>query len=240
MFLCLGAIQAQDIIIKKDGKRVEGQIIERTNEYVIIKGSNGGENNAIPISEIEKIEADTENASNYAGNKQGQDNSNEEYTKNFGKNIVNLNLMEFGILLNVNLSYERILSEGYLGLLAGYSISMENTSTGNLSSALYNYSQRYNFDINIYPTGQHRVSYFLGPSLIYGIYDEEDPVNSDEFISKEYTSFLINNGVMISVSPNFGVSTKLGLGVVRKMDESGYQGIEVGSPLFSFAMSLRF
>lgn len=89
---------------------------------------------------------------------------------------------------------------------------------------------------NIYPTGQGRFKYFLGPEMRYSLVDYistdfvnmqyVDELGNPMYITKEQERrindmsslyFLVNNGVIFTPTSSFAVSAILGLGIQSRL-----------------------
>jgi len=242
LFVFHGVTMSQEKIHKKDGTVLNATILEQTKDFVIYTDDDNNKQ-VLEWSKIDKIEKVQEIDSYVAPIEVMASESNEKnelYTVNYGKNIISFNYLEFGILLNVNFSIERILADGFLGLCISGAFSPETYFSPDIANAIYYYQERYMLDINIYPAGQHRASYFIGPSLGYGTYLTENLNPGQDDLSHTFSTFLINNGVVLSITPNFALSGKIGLGIVRSFDNNQYEGINVSIPLFGFNIAGRF
>ncbi len=90
--------------------------------------------------------------------------------------------------------------------------------------------------LNIYPTGQGKFKYFLGPEMRYSLvdytysdfreYQYEDAQGNIIYEDKEYTKyikdmsslyFLVNNGLIYTPMPRFSVSSVFGLGIQSRL-----------------------
>ena len=242
LIVLIGVTNAQEKIYKKDGTVLNVTILEQTSDFVIYNDDKN-EKQVLELSKIDKIEK-TQVVDEYVVpteiEKKAIISNKELYTVNYGKNIISFNYLEFGILLNVNFTYERILADGFLGINLSGAFSTSTYFSSNIANAIYYYQERYMFDINIYPAGQRRASYFIGPSLGYGTYVTENNNPGQDDYDHTFSSFLLNNGVVISITQNFALSGKVGLGIVRSFDNGQYSGITVGVPLFGFNIAGRF
>lgn len=242
IFIIHGTAMAQEKIYKTDGTVLNVTILEQTSDFVIFNDADN-KKQVLERSKIEKIEKVVP-VEEYVANDeviaQGKTSENKQYTEDYGKNIISFNYLEFGILLNLNFSYERIMADGFLGMTFSGAYSPGTYYASSFSNVVYYYSERYMFDINIYPAGQHRASYFIGPSLGYGTYLTENFNQGQPDEEHSFSTFLLNNGVVLSITPNFALSGKVGLGVVRSFDEGRYSGIELSIPLFAFNIAGRF
>jgi len=159
----------------------------------------------------------------------------------YNKNLLTFHLTDL-IISNFTLSYERIFSDGKMGIQIPLSFGY---SSGENFGNYYVYNKFYSgLNFNFYPTGQGKVRYFLGPGLRIGVgHDNNDNqgsygnyTNPDTF----YTKLLINNGIIFSPIPELSLSAVLGLGI-RYFPEAGNYNDEVRTTgAFSFNLSYRF
>ncbi len=163
---------------------------------------------------------------------------------NYKKNLLNFHLFDL-IVNNFKLSYERIISNGKMGIQIPFAVGYGNGISGfdDIRNKFYT-----GISLNFYPTGQGKVRYFMGPGLQFGkgSYDDEYyaggsshppmQVEKDTFVFR----FLVNNGVIFSPIKELSLSAMLALGI-RYVDES-YDGNDniktVGA--FSFNLAYRF
>ena len=95
------------------------------------------------------------------------------------------------------------------------------------------------FTLNLYPMGQRKVNYVLGPAIRFGVgkdvnyycYDCGNDYNYDKQFF--YTKFLINNGLVLTPTKHFSMSFIFSLGV---MGRDNYEG----EPTFGTTGDLQF
>lgn len=151
----------------------------------------------------------------------------------YGSNILRLSpitAMDIGV--GFGLSYERIFGqEQMIGLVIPAALILQNKEDGyNPINGTYNNNVRYNAyfyftpGLKIYPFGQRRVTYAVGPSLMfmYGGGKEwisEYDVNTggttyrESEITRTRFGLLINNYVNFQITPAFNLGLELGLGM---------------------------
>jgi len=130
------------------------------------------------------------------------------------------------VINNFTVSYERILSDGKYGIQIPFSFGYsENTTAIPLpppfDSDYTNYlvNKFYSgIKFNIYPTGQGKIKYFLGPEIQFGngIFHQD---NSNYWQNNPYTTttgymkFLVNNGVVFTFAKTLSVSVIGSIGI---------------------------
>ena len=166
---------------------------------------------------------------------------------NYKKNIINYHLFDL-VVNNFKLSYERIISNGKVGIQIPFSIGYGNG--GDVSGFDDVHNKFYTgISVNFYPTGQGIVRYFMGPGIQVGTgyfedYDYYDNTsnqshynNIDTFVFR----FLVNNGIIFTPIEALSISLVGSLGI-RYTDETEYDDDNnvrtVGA--FSANLSYRF
>lgn len=153
-------------------------------------------------------------------------------------------------------SYERILGqEKVIGLILPTYLILENNgySSGRINSYIY-----FNPGIKVYPFGQRKVTYAIGPNLMLGYgggrHDVLD-MNTGTYlnngkITRLRIGMLVNNYVNFNITPSFNLGVEAGLGV-RYLDRQTihnetlntsttyYNGLEV-TGIFSMTLGFRF
>ena len=160
----------------------------------------------------------------------------------YGRNIVSYHLFDI-VYQDFTISYEHILKNGMVGLKIPLALGF-NTSNDNNGPYQYKNLAYTGLGVNVYVTGQHIASYFMGPEIHFGlakdyIYSNDyyEPYSESEFF---YGRLLINNGISICPVPNLRLTTVLGIGVryydVPESDDGGVQS----TAYFTFSMGYRF
>ena len=141
-------------------------------------------------------------------------------------------------------SYEHISKNGKMSFFIPVSIGYSD----NYGPKAFNDLGFSGCGINLFPTGQHRVTYYLGPELQIGIGEdsvyEYDPNyghdrrgDSEQFV---YGRLIINNGMAYSPVVNFRLNAIFGLGIryydLPKSQDSGLQS----TAYFTISMGYTF
>ncbi|PSK94581.1 hypothetical protein [Taibaiella chishuiensis] len=151
----------------------------------------------------------------------------------YGSNILRLSpitAMDIGV--GFGLSYERIFGqEQMIGIVIPAALILQDKADGyNPINGTYNNDVRYNAyfyftpGLKIYPFGQRRVTYAVGPSLMfmYGggkewVSDYDSNTGVTTFRESEMTrtrfGMLVNNYVNFQITPAFNLGLELGLGM---------------------------
>lgn len=142
----------------------------------------------------------------------------------YGANILRISpitAMDVGV--GFGLSYERILDrQQMIGLVLPFHLLLENDgdtffngNNGSDNTRAYFY---FTPGLKIYPFGQRRVTYAVGPSLMLGYGGgKEWRYDGMNYGSVDMTKFrlgmLVNNYVNFQIGPSFNLGLELGLGV---------------------------
>jgi len=165
---------------------------------------------------------------------------------NYKKNIINYHLFDL-VVNNFKLSYERIISNGKVGIQIPFAIGYGND--GNISGFDDVHNNFYTgISINFYPTGQGIIRYFMGPGIQVGTgyfddyyYDNNTGQSHYNNIDTFVFRFLVNNGVIFTPIEALSISLVGSLGI-RYTGETQYDDDNnvrtVGA--FSANLSYRF
>lgn len=150
----------------------------------------------------------------------------------YGSNILRLSpitAMDIGV--GFGLSYEHIFGkEQMIGVVIPASLILQNKDGYNPFSGTYNSNVRYNAyfyftpGLKIYPFGQRRVTYAVGPSLMFMYGGGKEWISDYDMVSGNTTyresemtrtrfGMLINNYVNFQITPAFNLGLELGLGM---------------------------
>lgn len=142
-----------------------------------------------------------------------------------GNNLLTFHFLDF-VINSFTFSFERIISEGKFGIQIPFSFGYsENTTaiplpppfdsdyTNELVNKFYT-----GITFNIYPTGQGKFKYFLGPSVRFGsgLFHEDFNQyghNNPPPIETGYIKFLINNGVVVTFARSLSVTLVGSIGI---------------------------
>ncbi|MCF8348106.1 MAG: hypothetical protein K9G61_04770 [Bacteroidales bacterium] len=160
----------------------------------------------------------------------------------YEKNLFTFHLFDL-VVNQFTLSYERILSNGKVGLQIPVSLGFSESDHNGFDDVNNKYYTGIN--LNFYPTGQGKVRYFLGPGLQVGqsTYNEDQLING-QYIDVEVETMslhlLVNNGLMISPvkDMSFAVIGSIGVRYLSDFNESHDEIKTVGA--FAFNLSYRF
>jgi hypothetical protein len=156
---------------------------------------------------------------------------------NYGSNIIRLapiSVMDIGV--GFGLSYEKIFGkEQMVGLVLPVSLMLDDTgydpgNSGNSGNTHYNTYFYFNPGLKIYPFGQRKVTYAVGPSLLLGYGGgKEWRFDGTYYEEVEKTKLrlgmMVNNYVNFQITPSFNLGMELGLGV-RYYDRTTYDMLQ--------------
>ncbi|WP_118973566.1 hypothetical protein [Taibaiella koreensis] len=149
----------------------------------------------------------------------------------YGTNILRvapLTVMDVGV--GFGISYEKILDKNQMiGLIlpVHFLISDNDDFFSGNNNSLSNTQTYFYFTpgLKVYPFGQRRVTYAVGPSLMLGYgggkdyqYDYLTGLTTDADIRKFRLGMLVNNYVNFQLGPTFNLGLELGIGV-RYLDQ---------------------
>jgi hypothetical protein len=183
-------------------------------------------------------------------------------SSNYGSNFIRL--APFRVLdiggIGFGLEYERLFGhENMLGIVLPFTVMLEeeyNSWNAVDNNIRYNPSFYFNPGLKIYPFGQRKVTYAVGPSLMfgYGKSDEWTWVSSDPWGSTGYYTeveksrfnfgMIVMNYVNFQITPSFSLGFDAGLGIryLSHQKKAGYtynNGIEPTGQV-SLTLGFRF
>ncbi|MES2629058.1 MAG: hypothetical protein V4616_08835 [Bacteroidota bacterium] len=223
-------VSAQDKIYKKTGEVTSSKVMEIGEEFVVYKMYNNleGPNYKIRKEAVEKIVYQNGTVDSFTNDPNaGRQNYapappvNREPETPAGNGGYGFNVISFdflSILFNeVGFSYERILNSGFIGIKVPLIIGMN--STANTSVRQYPNVFQSGIDLNLYPAGQGRARYFIGPAFRFGQNENRyyDYYTTDSRNTYSTIAFQVNNGVMFQPAKHFNISLLFGVGL-RKMN----------------------
>lgn len=258
-------------MVRKNGSIIEGKVTEVGIDKVLYKISQeaNAANFVIRKNELLRIEFGNgqtiwfdkrrERSSERSSQRGSERNAPIVQDEEFGKNKIDFSPFKaldsgpgFGI------SYERILDKrGYFGLLLPFTLTIPDSyyipSIGEDSD-----DQMYYFSpgLKVYPFGQKRVTYAVGPTLFTGIgtrwnyintFDPQTGVttSSDEERKRFRMGLIVNNYVNFQITPHFQIGLNAGVGpryIDREKHNSGtYRNrrMEITGE-FNFNLGFRF
>lgn len=184
----------------------------------------------------------------------------------YGTNILRLSpISALDIGVGFGASYEKIIgAEQMIGVVLPVYLMLENKSNYNPWPGQYNgndaeYNAYFYFTpgVKIYPFGQRKVTYAVGPNLVFGYgggkemrYDNMYSYSELVTITKLRIGMLVNNYVNFQITPSFNLGLEAGLGV-RYIDRETWDSLVLydnvtysrginATGVFSFTIGYRF
>ncbi|NPD47131.1 MULTISPECIES: hypothetical protein [unclassified Lentimicrobium] len=174
---------------------------------------------------------------------QKHDSDKEQDEAAFGRNNISIMLSDV-VLKRVSFEYEHIFGdEGNMSINIPFSIAIGEADDV--------YGDQVNWwgglGMKLYPTGQGKIRYFVGPEVrvisahYEGIdYSYYDGYTEEKDVKEEYihTAFLLNNGFIYEPTKNFIFSVNLGVGFMSRDQKTGDGVQPMATP--SVRMGFRF
>jgi len=265
--LFFATAHAQDVIVRKNGSTIEGKVVEVGIDKVLYKISQEANAANFVVRKNELLRIEFENGQTIWFDKRAERSNARGRERNapivqdeeLGKNKIDFSPFKaldsgpgFGI------SYERILDKrGYFGLLLPFTLTIPDSyylpSIGeNSDDQMYYFSP----SLKVYPFGQKRVTYAVGPTLFTGIgtkwqyTNKYDPLSgvttsSEEERQRFRMGMIVNNYVNFQITPHFQIGLNAGVGP-RYLDREKYHSstyrngrMEITGE-FNFNLGFRF
>jgi len=266
------AVHAQDVLVRKNGSAIEGKVVEVGIDKVLYKISQeaNAANFVVRKNELLRIEFGNGQtiwfdkrrgrSSERISEQANERNSPMVQDEPTGRNKVDFSAFKaldsgpgFGI------SYERILDKnGYFGLLLPFTLTIPDSYYFPTGSETSDNDQMYYFSpsLKIYPFGQKRVTYAVGPTLYAGAgkrwynYTEFIPttqvyITHDEDRDRFRMGMIVNNYVNFQITKHFQIGLNAGVGP-RYIDREKFgskvyrtRGMEITGE-FNFNLGFRF
>ncbi|OJV16529.1 MAG: hypothetical protein BGO21_26980 [Dyadobacter sp. 50-39] len=262
----------QDVLVRKNGSTIEGKVTEVGIDRVLYKISQeaNAANFVIRKNELLRIEFGNGQTIWFDKRRERSSERNTErgrerdatmvQDEEMGKNKVDISPFKaldsgpgFGI------SYERILDKsGYFGLLLPLTVTIADSYYFPIGSETSGNDEMYYFSptLKVYPFGQKRVTYAVGPTLYAGAgkrwyqYTDYNPTTQvytsrDERRERFRMGMLVNNFVNFQITKHFQIGLNAGVGpryIDRdKFDSKVYRvrGMEITGE-FNFNLGFRF
>ena len=235
-FIC--NVTAQDVLYLKSGVDVEVKVYEVGKKEIKYKKFNNldGPLYTINIKSIDRIKYQNGEEENLIQN---------DGTKHFEilPNAMSINYGEL-VVGRIGLSYSRIFKSKKIGIKVPVSVNFLNNNNYNNNVKYYS-----GLDLNFYPLGQKKLTYYTGLGVraglmsnqyyyypyydnIYYPYDIWMPYSQESFFIGGY----VNNGLTINLTSHFSISGMIGIGI---RDIEGYSWGEP-SAIGELNMSIRF
>ncbi len=236
IFLFVGIIscswlQAQDVIYKTDGEKVQGKVLVIGADSVTYTTASNPNTvkHTVHRSQISLVVyANGEHEVINAGMTEAKETTKELHIRHDKSAVDSLainyrkNLFAFSVIdifaERYNLSYERIFLGGKLGVKIPYYAGYRETkdfAKGTIAAS--------GLSINFYPKGQGKYRYFVGPTVEVGKTNGEIEANTyDQWgnileermvdIEEEYYGVFLTNGIWGSVDKMFGFKMYIDIG----------------------------
>ncbi len=228
---------SQDEIFFNSGDRVKANIIEISKKQIKYKKFSNLEGPVVIVNkkDVKKIIY-----------KNGEEDmiSSDFPELGFNQNIFAYNI--FDVVYNqFAFSYEHISKNGKMSFFIPISIGYGD---GEGPKAFYDQGFT-GFGINLFPTGQHRVTYYLGPELHVGIGEDYTQSDYDPYYGyyREstlsqfvYGRLMINNGISYSPVPGLRLNATFGLGVRYYNLPNSYDTGVNSTAYFTISMGYAF
>jgi hypothetical protein len=224
---------AQDIIYKSDGSQKKGKVQEVNESQVKYKNSTNleGPTFVIKKDDVLKIAYESGIVEEFSEKTTNSGERNEyPISKDFGSNFISINVIDLAFSGFLTLSYERTLKSGNFSYRIPLSLGLKNSDELDYYEGYYNKGKIFStgFDFYIYPSGQGRARYFMGPSLEYGRYNylqyDYYSINNIKKVAAFY-SILFQNGFLFQPSKHFNISVNVGVGYTKSILNSEYHYI---------------
>lgn len=188
---------SQDIIYKKDKTKIDCKVIE-VGALVITYSLTGGGEPFLVLSKNEILVLQYANGEHEIFTARSYQRESKPDELEIVYNTLSFNLLDI-LFLRMQVSHEHINKEGNVGFRVPLTIGLYEDEFTYFSG----------FDLNFYPYGQDKVSYFLGPKFRIG------HVNDYIFSSQDFVAIMFNNGFRVTITPSFIFSAYISLGAVH-------------------------
>ncbi len=221
LFICITAkLTAQDVITLKNNYTIDAKDIVVTPKEVRYQDyyHNSAEILVLQKSKVSSILYENGSTVNLY-------NIQKTTPVDIGNNLLTFHFLDF-VINNFTISYERIIANGKYGIQIPFSFGYSDKTTTiplplPTASGYTNYLvNRFYTGIkfNIYPTGQGKVKYFLGPEIRFGngvmhqdydSYGQHNPYTTNT----GYVKFFINNGIIFTFVGSLSISAVGSIGI---------------------------
>lgn len=243
LFVLLSStVFGQDILYKKDGTK-DSVIVEEVNptEVVYKKFSRpDGPLYRLPKSQILLIEYKDGAIDVFDGAQTLTDDEKrvaekKAFAEKLGLNIISINYLNL-LNGNIQLGYERIMGDGMVGLKYSFNYNIEDVETD-----ILNYLRLWStgLDLNLYPTGQGKIKYFLGPSFRVGV-ARDNFTGRSTLKDYNYFSIFFSNGFYAQPTKSLYLGMQAGIGMARFKSKTTSTHFADIDGIFAFNMGYRF
>jgi len=214
----LNFLNAQDTLYMTDGTKEIVKILEVNKTQIKYKPDvkSNGKTYVISKDDVLKIAYETgliDVFPNSVTTNIIPDRKEDPRNTDFGRNFISLNVFDL-LFSSLNIGYEYTFKSGVFSLKFPFSFRL-NSKT----SDIFNSGFGTGFDFYIYPFGQGKAKYFLGPSIVYRLLKEQT----------NYNAFLFQNGFLFQPSKHINLSINAGIGFdnIKKVARSK-GGLNIG------------
>lgn len=255
-------------MVRKNGSIIEGKVTEVGIDKVLYKISQEANAANFAIRKNELLRIEFGNGQTIWFDKRRERSSERISERNtpivqdeeLGKNKIDFSPFKaFDSGPGIGISYERILDKsGYFGLLLPFTLTISDSDYFPIVTESSDDDQMYYFSptLKIYPFGQKRVTYSVGPTLYAGIgkkwhtYSEYDQatgvyISRDEKRDRFRMGMIVNNFVNFQITKHFQIGLNAGVGP-RYVDRLTYRSstyrtrrMEITGE-FNFNLGFRF
>ena len=212
---------AQDVIYKKDGDRINAKIISIGEEAIKYKKFSNleGPDYILAIELIAMIKF-MDGGHTVFDKKVAKDDTfvaevKKERVNPYGSNSVSLNYFDL-LYTSLSVSYERFSKNGLVSVKIPVGFSFDETLEITGERILY----KGGIDINIYPSGQGRVRYFVGPGVKIRRESFPETVGVDQLgnpvkIKTRFSTLgtYVNNGAIFQLNDKINFSLLIAVGI---------------------------
>lgn len=253
---------AQDKLIKRNGRILEGKVTEVGVKEIRYQTSQDPNSAKFVIrkAELERIEFGNGEIFMISEREpvKKEEPAKRSYGTDYGRNI--LTISPFKALDSgpgLGFSYERLIGENqYVGIILPVAFIFQeyNVYSSSIDLSNHYYTNFYvSPGLKIYPFGQRKVTYAVGPNVMLGFNKDRDSQyvptgTSGYYNSTERNSFrlglIINNYLNFQITPRINLGLNGGLGM-RYLDKrtSSYRSYNDGMQVtgeFAFNFGFRF
>lgn len=266
------AVRAQDVLVRKNGSTIEGKVVEVGIDKVLYKISQEANAANFVVRKNELLRIEFGNGQTIWFDKRRERSSERSSERGQERNLpvvqdeeMRRNKVDFSAFKALDsgpgfgISYERILDKsGYFGLLLPFTLTIPDSYYFPVGSESSDNDQMYYFSpsLKIYPFGQKRVTYAVGPTLYAGVgkrwynYTDYNPTTQvhtsrDEERERFRMGMIVNNYVNFQITKHFQIGLNAGLGP-RYIDREKFRsetfrnrGMEITGE-FNFNLGFRF
>lgn len=263
---------AQDVLVRKNGSTIEGKVVEVGVDKVLYKVSKEADaaNFVVRKNELLRIEFGNgqtiwfdkrrERAGERNAERGRERNAPMVQDEELGRNKIDISpfkALDSGP--GFGMSYERILDKnGYFGLLLPLTVTVADSYYFPVGAESSDNNEMYYFSptLKVYPFGQKRVTYAVGPTLYAGMgkhwynYTDYNPTTQvhtsrDEERERFRMGMIVNNFVNFQITRHFQIGLNAGVGP-RYIDRDKFEsrvyrtrGMEITGE-FNFNLGFRF